>query len=164
MSQKAVYRTKQHQEIVDYLKSMKGIHLTAGEICAHFREQGGTISTATIYRQLEKLVKEGIINKYIVDENSSACFEYVGEHGKTDSGKSCFHCKCEQCGKLIHLECDELEMIQSHLMAHHDFQINPLRTVFYGLCSQCLRQSVAFRPESEKPQELFSQTVAEKGV
>ena len=44
----------------------------------------------TAYRRLEKLVDEGIINKYIIDPGSPACFEYVGEDSHQDSDV-CFH-------------------------------------------------------------------------
>ena len=40
-------------------------------------------------------------------------------------------------GKHIHLHCEELAMIQGHLMEHHQFLLNPMRTVFYGVCEQC---------------------------
>ena len=89
-----------------------------------------------IYRQLERFVDEGILNKYIIDENSPACFEYTEKTAHTDS-ETCFHCKCAKCGKLIHLHCDELEEIQNHLYEEHRFKMNPMRTVFYGLCEQC---------------------------
>ena len=54
-----------------------------------------------------------------------------------EEAEVCFHCKCEKCGKLIHLHCDELEDIRVHLEQEHHFKMDPLRTVFYGLCDQC---------------------------
>ena len=74
--------------------------------------------------------------KYNVDGTSSACFEYLGaeEHcHKT----SCFHCKCEKCGKLIHLHCEDVVKLEQHLMDSHGFRMDPCRTVFYGLCEEC---------------------------
>ena len=46
-------------------------------------------------------------------------------------------CKCEKCGKLTHMHCEELEGIGEHLYEHHGFVLNPLRTVFYGVCEDC---------------------------
>ena len=46
--------------------------------------------------------------------------------------------KCEKCGKLIHLHCDELEEIQTHILKEHRFKMDPMRTVFYGLCENCM--------------------------
>ena len=72
----------------------------------------------------------------LIDGSSSACFEYLGaeEHcHKT----SCFHCKCEKCGKLIHLHCEDVVKLEQHLMESHGFQMDPCRTVFYGICEDC---------------------------
>ncbi len=136
MSIRSKYTTKQRNILLDFLKSKPGVHFTAADVYDHFNEQEGSISKATVYRQLERLVEEGILNKYIIDANSPACFEYVGEdsHEYCDV---CFHCKCEGCGRLIHLHCDELEEIQVHLYETHNFKLDPLRTVFYGLCDKC---------------------------
>ena len=117
---KAQYKTKQMTEILTYLKSVQGQHVTVG--------------TTTVYRQLDKMVKEGIVAKYVVDEKSSACFEYIGGQ---DEGHHGYHCKCEKCGKLIHLHCHEVEELSQHMMEHHSFELNAMRTVFYGVCSEC---------------------------
>ena len=72
-----------------------------------------------------------------IDAASPACFEYVGR--ESHGGETCYHCKCEQCGKLFHLHCGELKGLSAHLLEEHGFQINPMRTVFYGLCEACRR-------------------------
>ncbi len=136
MNVKPKYRTKQREILMRYLETMPGVHITASDVCAHFKEQGSSIGQSTVYRQLENLVDEGVLNKYIIDANSPACFEYVEEKDHCDE-TSCFHCKCEVCGKLIHLHCDELVGIQKHIDATHGFAIDPMRTVFYGVCADC---------------------------
>ena len=40
--------------------------------------------------------------------------------------------------ELIHLDCSELDHLQSHLKEHHGITLNPLRTVFYGTCGKCM--------------------------
>ena len=101
------------------------------------KEGGSSIGTATVYRQLEKLVSEGLLNKYLVDEGSSACYEFVPEKDHLCKER-CYHLKCESCGKLIHMECDEVESLMDHIKAHHGFNVNPKRTVFYGMCEECI--------------------------
>ena len=86
---------------------------------------------------LEKLVDEGLVKKYNIDAGSPACFEYVGSGGHCGPAEECFHCKCEKCGRLIHLQCDELNMIKKHILDEHAFAIDVYRTVFYGLCEFC---------------------------
>ena len=137
MNQKLKYKTRQHGLLLDYLKTVPGVHITASDVCSYFEENGATISKATIYRQLESLVDEGILNKYVLDPNSPACFEYVDENSHAGPDV-CFHCKCEKCGKLIHLHCDELKEIQNQLYNEHRFRMDPIRTVFYGLCDECV--------------------------
>ncbi len=136
MATRSKYKTKQREILLDYFKTVPGAHITAGDVCRHLQESGASIAQATVYRQLERLVSEGILNKYIIDSSSPACFEYIGSDSH-ESPESCFHCKCEKCGKLIHLSCDDLEKIQVHLDEHHRFKLNPMRTVFYGLCDEC---------------------------
>ena len=132
----STYKTKQREILLKYLEKHAGDHITAGDVCEYFKGQGASIGQATVYRQLEKLVDEGLLNKYIMEASGPACFEYVGMrvHKK---GKTCFHCKCEKCGKLIHLHCEELEEMQGHLKEEHEFRLNPMRTVLYGICSEC---------------------------
>lgn len=141
MSEKSQYKTKQREELLRYLESAPGEHVTAAEITEHFRERGRAIGTATVYRQLERMVDDGLLNKYLIDASSPACFEYVAKGSHAPDGP-CFHCKCERCGRLIHLRCEELEGLAGHIAGHHGFQINPLRTVFYGLCEDCREERI----------------------
>ena len=134
---KTSYRTKQQDLLLAYLKTTQGRHFTVEDVRAHFANTETAIGVATIYRHLEKLVAEGTVNKYIIDENSAACFEYTGCYDSS-SDEQHFHLKCEVCGKLIHLACGELAFIREHLQKDHGFVLNPLRTVFYGKCASCM--------------------------
>ena len=109
MSEKAQYRTRQITELENYLCSMEGKHVTVSDICKYFKSQGISIGTTTVYRQLDRMVEQGLVAKYVVDGTSSACFEYLG-HDEHCHKHICFHCKCEKCGKVIHLECKRLLM------------------------------------------------------
>ena len=131
------YNTRQRSRLLEYMQTVPGEHFTAKDVCDYFQACGTPIGVATVYRQLERMVEEGLVNKYIIDANSPACFEYVGEDMHVEA-ETCFHCKCEKCGKLIHLHCDELAEIQSHLYKEHRFKLDLMRTVFYGLCEQCI--------------------------
>lgn len=128
------YKTRQQDLLLHYVMQTQGKHFTAEDVRIHFAEKEIAIGTATIYRQLEKLVKEGKLQKYIIDEHSAACFEYTGE---CSTDEQHFHLKCEKCGRLIHLECDELEQIKKHLLEEHGFVLDSFRTVFYGKCADC---------------------------
>ena len=132
---KGQYNTKNQELLLQYLKETAGRHVTVQDICDHFKSHGNAIGTTTVYRQLERFVDEGIVNKYLLDGSSAAYFEYV-DHDHCGE-ETCFHCKCEKCGKLIHLHCEEMEAIQNHIMAHHGFKLDSVKTVFYGICEDC---------------------------
>ena len=140
MHGRATYRTHQREELLEYLKSAQGEHITVQDVCDNLQARGRKIGTTTVYRQLERMVDEGLVSKYTIDANTPACFEYVGQDAHVPN-RVCFHCKCDRCGRLIHLHCDELSAIGAHLRAHHGFTLNPMRTVLYGLCDACLDAS-----------------------
>lgn len=139
MAVKAQYQTKQMAKLLSYLKTVPGVHVTVADVCGYFREQGSNIGTTTVYRNLEKLVEQGVVAKYTVDGTSSACFEFLGEEHSCQK-QECFHCKCEKCGKLIHLKCEDVVKLEAHMMEHHGFRMDPMRTVFYGICSECSKE------------------------
>ncbi len=139
MAIRSKYKTKQQEIIIGYLISSKGNHVTISDICDHIHEQGLSVGQSTIYRQMDHLVEEGIVNKYVVDVNSPACFEYVGEEND-DEQTPCVHLKCEKCDKLIHLKCNEMQELEHHLLGHHNFKIDPARTVLYGICEKCQKE------------------------
>lgn len=129
------YKTKQQELLLSCFKAMQGRHFTAEDVSAYFQKQNISIGIATIYRQIEKFVAMGVVQKYFLGEQNAACFQYMGEECHKEV--SHFHLKCEKCGTLIHLECLDLEQLSSHLMAEHGFALDPFRTVFYGLCENC---------------------------
>ena len=90
---RAQYKTKQMTELLAFLKSVQGSHVTVKDICDYFEIRGITVGTTTIYRQLEKMVSEGLVAKYVVDGTSSACFEYTGEEEERQA--ECYNSKCE---------------------------------------------------------------------
>lgn len=138
MAKKIQYKTKQMTELLAFLKSVQGRHVTVSDICKHFESEGITVGTTTIYRHLERMAKEGMVAKYVIEGKSSACFEYIGERENCEYPVS-YHCKCEKCGKLIHIQCSEVGNLREHLLEHHGFEMNPQRIVFYGVCEECKR-------------------------
>lgn len=131
---KAQYKTRQLLEIENFLKENVNKHVTVNDLIEFFQNQGKNVGKATVYRHLERMVNDGVVHKYMLESGDSACFEYIeGE----EMYPVCFHCKCEKCGRLIHLECTELSMLAEHLKKEHGFEVNHTRTVFYGTCSNC---------------------------
>lgn len=129
------YKTKQKQEILNFLKSLENSHFTVQQISNHLQEIGNPVGLTTIYRHLDKFVSEGIVKKYVLDGKTSACFEYIDcENLKSDIH---FHFKCNKCGDLIHFECEELQNLYIHLLEEHKINIDLSKTIYYGICDRC---------------------------
>lgn len=127
------YNTKQKQDIEETILSIKQEHFTCEELSLKLKEKGKNIGLTTVYRHLDKMVKDGFLRKYASLSGESACYQVIencGEH---------FHLKCVSCGKLVHLACESLDMINAHVKNEHGFFIDPAKTVFYGTCKECAK-------------------------
>lgn len=132
--QNMAYKTKQSEIVLEYLKDNSDSHLTANEIATALSSK--KVGKTTVYRHLEKLCRDNIVRKYILEEGDSACYQYIGD----STCHSHFHLKCLSCNKLLHLECDHLSEIEGHISENHNFKIDSSRTVFYGICEECGRK------------------------
>lgn len=129
---KREYSTKQRSVILDFLKSTS-THVTASDILRYLREKNINISTATVYRTLDKLEGEGILKKMNLGDGLSACYQYT----KDGECSQHFHLKCIECGELIHLSCEFLSEMEKHIFSEHSFTISAGKTVIYGKCAKC---------------------------
>lgn len=128
------YRTRQREVILEFLKNSDSRHVSIEEVLEHIKAAGEKVGRTTIYRYMEKLTDEGVLRKYFIEEGTGACYQYVNPQ------KNCrehFHLKCLKCGSLIHVECEYLEQIGSHILTHHGFEVDNTKTVFYGICRDC---------------------------
>lgn len=130
------YTTRQGELILSFLKKEPGRHFTVDDIIKSLAQSGKSVGKATVYRHLDKLIKLGRVRKYIVDEGSSACFEYIGEEHHCHEH---YHLKCSYCGELLHVQCEYLDKVAEHVLGHHGFVISPEKTVLYGVCENCRR-------------------------
>ena len=126
------YKTKHRYELINYLEKNKDRHLTIQEIQSDLKD----IPVATLYRLMDSLLEEGLIRKYIIGPNSACCFQFNDEHCHEH-----FHLICEKCGKLIHLKCDEVDHLISHINADHSFKIDTSKINLYGLCEDCQKEA-----------------------
>lgn len=128
------YKTKHKTRLINYLISKSNEHLTIQDI----QKDLPMIPIATLYRLIDTLIDDGVVRKYIIGPSSSCCFQYVScPHSDH------FHLICEKCGKLIHLECDEVNHFISHLEGEHGFNVDISKINFYGICKDCQREDKA---------------------
>ncbi len=132
------YNTKQRERILNYLKDNKDKNITAQEILNYFKMQGNNIGKTTIYRFLNELVKENVIKKYMIEERNCSCYQFIKDKNCSEH----YHLKCEKCNKIIHLKCDEIKYLQEHISNKHNFKLDSIKTVLYGICENCAKKDI----------------------
>ncbi|MBQ8349118.1 MAG: transcriptional repressor [Ruminococcus sp.] len=134
MNKDSGYNTRQKEKLLSFLIDNKEKHTNVQKISAFLTSEGTPVGTTTIYRQLDKLVEQGVVRKYTIDGKTGACYQYIDEN---QNCRQHFHLKCVSCGKLIHTECMHLSGINQHILERHGFAVDSSKTVFYGTCSEC---------------------------
>lgn len=134
MKTRKPYNTQQRDIIIRFLKDNQDKCLTARNIYNGLINDGTRIGEATVYRQLERFISEGIVLKYTDNENTGAFYRYIDSIYECDNH---FHLMCVNCGELIHMNCEFIKYLEQHILTDHNFSIDSGRTVLYGLCSGC---------------------------
>ena len=131
------YTTRQYQAVLRCLERRPETALTAAELAEALRSEEQPVGLATIYRQLEKLEGAGRVHRIHTEEGSF--YQYCPHTGH----QHCFLLRCEDCGRIVHLDCGHLEELYRHLEAEHRFRIDPRRTVLTGRCAACAEQEAS---------------------
>ncbi len=122
------YKTKQRDEIIEFFNSHRGKCYTAKDII-----RSGEVSSgeATVYRTLSKLAVQGILKRFT--DGDASCYQL----NESEECSRHFHLKCENCGKLIHMDCTFMADLSRHIEQSHSFYVDIGKTVIYGICGEC---------------------------
>jgi len=131
------YVTKQGEAVLAYIASVKDTFVTAAQITNYLKKEQVDISRPTVYRQLEKLVGEGKIRKYLFGDSTVASYKYINPN---EQRQDLYQLKCETCDGVFDLKCDEVDHVSQHIYESHSFRVNDSKTVFYGKCKECQRE------------------------
>ena len=130
MNHAKTYHTRQQKVILQFIEGRKE-YVTVSQIDEYLKKQGEPVGLTTIYRHLERLRKEGVVQKIVLDGNSGACYQYVGNEADDESR---FLLKCEDCGNILNMDCHHMKALYSHVLEEHHFNVDPHRTMFYVIC------------------------------
>ena len=120
------YNTEQKELLLDIIKNEKH-EFTVKDI-----SNKTDVGLTTIYRFIDKLVQDGNLTKEIGNDNT-IYYQYLEECDHENH----FYLKCDNCGELIHVDCDCIEDLSNHIKNKHDFKINREQIIINGLCSEC---------------------------
>ncbi len=127
-----VYKTKQRECILECIRKKADAYVTIQQLAEELEGQGQRVGLTTIYRTLDKLEQEKAIAKISIDGVGGTCYRYLPREDDIF-----FSLKCEQCGRVIDIDCAELARLYRHLSQAHNIFINPGKTMFYGTCESC---------------------------
>jgi len=108
---------------------------TAEEIYSGLSLKGFRISLSTVYRVLEVLNENQIVNKHILSDGKGTCYEL--ERGETGHSHSII---CTGCRKTVQVKECPVDSIAAKLLETEGFEITEHNIQIYGKCKNCRKQ------------------------
>jgi Fur family ferric uptake transcriptional regulator len=119
--------TKQRQVILEELKKTNS-HPTADEVFLMVRQRLPRISLGTVYRNLEYLSKNGMIQK----------LDWSGRQKRYDGNfKNHYHIRCLNCGRVDDVLIKPFSIVEETFRALTDYEIMGYQLEVVGLCAKC---------------------------
>ena len=133
MKKRDNYNTKQKEIILDIIKKQKK-EFTIKDI---YEEVKDVCGLTTIYRLVDKLTTNGILNKSIDNDNITR-YSYLEECHHENH----FYLKCNKCGNMFHIDCDCINELVNHIYDEHHFEMSKEHIIINGICSNCLKGKI----------------------
>jgi len=126
--------TTQREVIMRAMFKHKG-HLTPEEILffTQKEENGKNIGVATVYRALNFFEQEGFAISISFGADGKKFELNIKEHHD--------HMICDDCGKIIEFESDEIEKLQEAEAAKKGFFIKDHAMQLHGICKECQQKN-----------------------
>jgi Fe2+ or Zn2+ uptake regulation protein len=128
---KLEYKTKTRQVIMDFMVKNPDRIFKASDIAQDLP----SVSLSTIYRNLARLEKAGIVQIFGAEENKELQYRYTGPSKCQEK----MHLVCKECGKFFHLEGPALKMLQLSVQ-RSGFELDQQQSVLLGRCAGCSRR------------------------
>lgn len=136
LKEKGYKLTPQRRAIVDMIIRNEGNHLTTEELYDLVRKECPEIGLATVYRTMQLLEELGVICKLDLNDGCSR-YELIHE----EENHQHHHLICTNCGKVIEVEGDLLEVLEHNIEEKYNFVIKNHSVKFYGLCNNCAKNA-----------------------
>ncbi|KGF72542.1 Fur family transcriptional regulator [Neosynechococcus sphagnicola sy1] len=119
--------TRSQERILELLQSLNR-PLSAQEMYVELRNHSQAMGLATVYRSLEALKLEGVVQVRKL-ANGESLYNLVQQDKH--------HLTCLQCGESISLGECPVHQLESQLQVSHHFKIYYHTLEFFGLCQGC---------------------------
>jgi Fur family ferric uptake transcriptional regulator len=128
--------TQQQRDLVLHIFSRHN-HFDADRLCEDVTAAGLSVSRATVYRTLARLVDAGLLRR--LEINGRAVYEHDYGYPQHE------HLLCERCGKMIEFQNPALESALREVCAQQQFQMSGHTLIVRGTCADCNRARTAKR-------------------
>lgn len=132
LKEKGYKLTPQRRAIVDNIIKNEGSHLTTEELYDLVKQECPEIGLATVYRTVQLLEELNVVSKLDLNDG---CYRYELVH--EDENHHHHHLICSNCGKVIEVQGDLLEVLEHEIESKYDFKIKNHSVKFYGICNEC---------------------------
>ena len=126
------YQTEQQKQLWACLRRSADTPLTVEEIIAKIRDADGQApGKSTAFRLMTRWVEQGRVLRTVSGNSRRFVYQLAGCGNLPPH----LHLKCVDCGKLIHLDHAESEVLLGRVRKSSGFQIDEESTVLMGRCS-----------------------------
>ncbi|WGV24236.1 Fur family transcriptional regulator [Halotia branconii] len=120
-------RSRSQERILNLLKTIKQ-GISAQDIYVELRSRNESMGLATVYRSLEALKLEGMVQVRTL-ANGEALYSLAQQDKH--------HLTCLQCGVSIPINQCPVHDLEDQLESNHQFKVFYHTLEFFGLCNKC---------------------------
>ena len=121
--------TKHRNSVLEIIESSNQ-PISAEDIYILLKQKNISINLSSIYRILDTLVANSLINKFIFEENNKTCYEINTMDHK-------HYLICSNCKRMLPISGCPLESYEAELEKSLGFTITNHRLEIYGYCKEC---------------------------
>jgi Fur family ferric uptake transcriptional regulator len=130
--------TRQRQLVLEAV-SKAGRHPTADEVYARVRRRLPHISLGTVYRNLEVMAAQGLIQKLEVGGTQKRYDALTDGH---------CHVRCLGCGRVEDAGADRVGDVEAKAAEAAGYEVTGHRVEFIGYCPRCRKRRGAAGPQT----------------
>lgn len=131
-------RTRSQDRIIALLQSLNR-SISAQDLYVELRNRDQSMGLATVYRALEALKLEGIVQARTIAGGESL-YSLIQEDRH--------HLTCLQCGGSIPIDGCPVHELEAQLHQSYQFKIYYHMLEFFGLCTECQTSNTASHPDN----------------
>ncbi|HXJ11667.1 MAG TPA: transcriptional repressor [Candidatus Limnocylindrales bacterium] len=135
LREKGIRLTRQRRVILEVMDTAEQ-HLDVDQILARAQKMDPAVHLVTVYRTIDLLKKEGLIDELDL-LHLRGDRHYYETHGPRDH----IHVACLRCGKVREFESRLYEQLKEQIARDFEMQVTVSRTEVGGICNDCLAAS-----------------------